>query len=70
MCVQKSINAFSRGRRSLVEGEEVEYILVTKPNGEQEAVSVTGPDGRLIQRPQLYTPMESATILYWYCLRC
>jgi len=44
---QSAIHA--RGYRSLAEGEEVEFELITEDNGRNKAVNVTGPGGDYVK---------------------
>lgn len=42
-------NIISEGFRSLADGEQVEYVVETDPNGRQKAVNVTGPGGNPVK---------------------
>jgi cold shock CspA family protein len=39
----------SEGFRSLADGENVEYVIETDPNGRRKATMVTGPEGADVQ---------------------
>ena len=39
----------AEGFRSLREGEPVEFLIETSPDGRQKAVNVTGPNGKAVE---------------------
>ena len=39
----------AEGFRSLGDGEQVEFEVITEPNGRSKAFNVTGPDGSYVQ---------------------